>query len=256
MGSGDIPDDIGQMPACPVQPAAAVPSSPMHTTAVAPPTGGAVCPVDHARNAGAVESTTAAASSSTSALQPSACPLGHVAHAASATVRADGQGVQLSRDRVTSSIPSASGDPFMYPSESQFYHSASAKGHTVDPQDMSTVVSIHNAVNERAWHDILRYEELHAAVCSTPKLMRFVGRPGDLSLKARLLGFTGRSAPFDRHDWFVDRCGTPVRYVVDFYDGKQSPTRSISIFIDARPEVSWSGLVDRFRLWARDLRIF
>ncbi len=23
--------------------------------------------------------------------------------------------------------------------------------------------------------------------------------------------------PFDRHDWFVDRCGEEVRYVIDFY---------------------------------------
>ena len=23
--------------------------------------------------------------------------------------------------------------------------------------------------------------------------------------------------PFDRHDWYVDRCGREVRYVIDFY---------------------------------------
>lgn len=23
--------------------------------------------------------------------------------------------------------------------------------------------------------------------------------------------------PFDRHDWIVDRCGTEVRYVIDYY---------------------------------------
>ena len=23
--------------------------------------------------------------------------------------------------------------------------------------------------------------------------------------------------PFDRHDWYVDRCGKEVRYVIDFY---------------------------------------
>lgn len=27
----------------------------------------------------------------------------------------------------------------------------------------------------------------------------------------------GGPAPFDRHDWVVDRCGTEVRYVIDFY---------------------------------------
>lgn len=24
-------------------------------------------------------------------------------------------------------------------------------------------------------------------------------------------------APFDRHDWTVDRCGKEVRYVIDYY---------------------------------------
>ena len=27
----------------------------------------------------------------------------------------------------------------------------------------------------------------------------------------------GGASPFDRHDWIVDRCGTEVRYVIDFY---------------------------------------
>lgn len=27
----------------------------------------------------------------------------------------------------------------------------------------------------------------------------------------------GGQLPFDRHDWWVDRCGREVRYVIDFY---------------------------------------
>ena len=27
----------------------------------------------------------------------------------------------------------------------------------------------------------------------------------------------GGQLPFDRHDWYVDRCGQEVRYVIDFY---------------------------------------
>lgn len=34
---------------------------------------------------------------------------------------------------------------------------------------------------------------------------------------ARLMGWIGGPMPFDRHDWFVDRCGDEVRYVIDFY---------------------------------------
>lgn len=34
---------------------------------------------------------------------------------------------------------------------------------------------------------------------------------------ARLMSWMGHPLPFDRHDWYVDRCGTEVRYVIDFY---------------------------------------
>jgi len=27
----------------------------------------------------------------------------------------------------------------------------------------------------------------------------------------------GGPVPFDRHDWWVDRCGKEVRYIIDFY---------------------------------------
>jgi len=33
------------------------------------------------------------------------------------------------------------------------------------------------------------------------------------------LNFLGFKLPFDRHDWVVDRCGTDVRYIIDFYNG-------------------------------------
>lgn len=46
----------------------------------------------------------------------------------------------------------------MYPSEQQFYAAMRRKGWPADPGDMKNVVAIHNGVNERAWHQILRYE--------------------------------------------------------------------------------------------------
>lgn len=147
----------------------------------------------------------------------------------------------------------------MYPSESQFYKSATTKGHEVQASDMAMVVAIHNAVNEKAWQEIMRYEQMHATECATPKLERFVGRPGDVSPKAWLLStFAGRTLPFDRHDWHVDRCGSRIRYLVDFYDGKPSPSHPVSIHIDARPELNLTGggAADRFRMWYRSLNIF
>jgi len=34
---------------------------------------------------------------------------------------------------------------------------------------------------------------------------------------ARLHSWFGGPLPFDRHDWYIDRCGREVRYVIDFY---------------------------------------
>lgn len=31
------------------------------------------------------------------------------------------------------------------------------------------------------------------------------------------MSWVGGPLPFDRHDWYVDRCGEEVRYVIDFY---------------------------------------
>jgi len=145
----------------------------------------------------------------------------------------------------------------MYPSETQFFTAATAKGHDVEAKEMEMVVAIHNAVNEQTWQEILKYEAFHRETCATPKLVRFLGKPGEISVKARLLGlFAGRTEPFDRHDWHVDRCGTPVRYLVDFYDGKPHPDRPISIHIDARPEATFDGMKDRFRMWVKKLNLF
>ena len=54
------------------------------------------------------------------------------------------------------------------------------------------VVSIHNTVNEQSWRKVLEYESMHASSCPQgPKLVRFRGRPADLSPKARMLSWIG-----------------------------------------------------------------
>lgn len=47
---------------------------------------------------------------------------------------------------------------------------------------------------------------------------------------ARLMSWMGHPLPFDRHDWYVDRCGTEVRYVIDFYfDDDKAGTPEVCI---------------------------
>jgi cytochrome c heme-lyase len=168
--------------------------------------------------------------------------------------RASRQSARLSKDRVSSSIPISERNSdlpehqrdakgtWKYPSEQMFYNAILRKGWTPEEKDMSNVIAIHNAVNERCWQEVLKWERLHAGECDCPKLLRFRGRPRDYSPKARFLNFLGFKLPFDRHDWVVDRCGRDVRYVIDFYNAKSADPRApVAMHLDARPALDSLG---------------
>lgn len=189
----------------------------------------------------------------------STCPLGYGSPENSAKLAEEAakvvipEGNVMSTDRETSSIPNRDGK-WAYPSPVQFYKNAVAKGHDVDPNDMNTVVSIHNAVNEETWRKIMRMESrLHPDVCvNGPSLVRFVGKPNEPSWKARIMHwFGGYVMPFDRHEWTIDRCGHGIfKYHVDFYDGAHEVPNKVNIFIDVRPAMdNYQGVYDRFRLF-------
>lgn len=166
------------------------------------------------------------------------------------------QSTHLSRHRVSSSIPKGGYNPahqspddrvWSYPSEQMFYNAIKRKGHQANEEDMKVVVALHNTVNERCWQHILEWESRHMQPGDTePTLTRFEGRPTDLSPKATMLGFLGYSKPFDRHDWYVERDGKQVRYVIDFYDGNPQPGKVTSMHLDVRPAVdSIQAAIDR-----------
>ena len=144
---------------------------------------------------------------------------------------------------------------WVYPSERQFFDAMRRKGFT-SPQaaDMRTVVPIHNAVNERAWAEIRRWEGPYtgtgAGCCAAgPRLHSFAGVSERMSPRARMNTLLGYTAPFDRHDWVVDRCGTRVEYVIDFYAGKPGATGDgkVNFYLDVRPKLnSWEGVRMRF----------
>lgn len=58
--------------------------------------------------------------------------------------------------------------------------------------------------------------------------------------------------PFDRHDWVVDRCGTRIRYVIDFYTAKPV-AGNLAFYMDVRPALdNWEGVKMRVsRFWER-----
>ncbi|KAK3997755.1 putative cytochrome c1 heme lyase [Cladorrhinum sp. PSN332] len=127
------------------------------------------------------------------------------------------------------------------------------KGFTsANAADMKTVVPIHNAVNEKAWAEILKWEEPYkseSASCGGPKLFSFAGEQGKMTPKARINTILGYTAPFDRHDWVVDRCGSgkQVEYVIDFYSGRGNSGDKLNFYLDVRPKLnSWEGMKMRF----------
>lgn len=176
---------------------------------------------------------------------------------------------QLAESRVISSIPRSS-DPgpsacpvnneqetgtstsghWVYPSEKQFFEAMKRKGYnSASAADMKTVVPIHNAVNERAWAEILKWESPYVAPankgCGGPRLHSFEGLSQTMSPRARINTLLGYTAPFDRHDWVVDRCGTRVEYIIDFYAGRNDGAGAgkLNFYLDVRPKLnSWEGI--------------
>jgi cytochrome c heme-lyase len=92
----------------------------------------------------------------------------------------------------------------------------------VAERDMDTVIAIHNNMNENTWNQVLEWEKIindpsKAEPGRESKLLKFCGRPDEYSPKARLKMLFGHPAPFDRHDWTIDRGGKEVRYIIDYY---------------------------------------
>ncbi|KAB5585712.1 cytochrome c/c1 heme-lyase [Coniochaeta sp. 2T2.1] len=150
----------------------------------------------------------------------------------------------LNNESETGASPSGN---WIYPSELQFFEAMRRKGFTdTQVSDMKTVVPIHNAVNEKAWEQIKEWEAPYAGECGLgPRLYSFAGVKERMTPRARVKTLLGYTAPFDRHDWIVDRCGKRVEYVIDFYAGRQDGggEGKVNFYLDVRPKVnSWEGV--------------
>lgn len=146
--------------------------------------------------------------------------------------------VNLPIEREVSSIPrSNSLGNWVYPSQKQFFEAMHRKNWEPETRDMKTVVPIHNAVNERAWAQILMWEKNQGAEqCGGLSLTSFKGDSKKLTPRARWKMLLGYQKPFDRHDWTVDRCGKQIGYVIDFYSGKAEGNNP-SFYLDVRPKL-------------------
>lgn len=136
------------------------------------------CPVDHGKQLG------------------DSCPVDQSARSTWGTLFGKGgkpaDPPSLSTDREISSIPKTSDENWVYPSEVQFFAAMARKNHNPHAPDMKTIVPIHNAVNERAWVELMKWEAGRGGgACGGVKLVNFRGRPNDMSPKARVMTLLG-----------------------------------------------------------------
>lgn len=132
---------------------------------------------------------------------------------------AENQTVVLPTSREPSTIPKGTGDGnWEYPSPQQMYNALLRKGYSdTDVTAVESMVSVHNFLNEGAWGEILHWESIFGQglwrgrqICrrgednieeeldkqwngneSDPSLVRFQGRPKDLTPKATMLQVLG-----------------------------------------------------------------
>ncbi|KAG6854944.1 hypothetical protein C0991_009767 [Blastosporella zonata] len=140
------------------------------------------CPVDHTAPAPA-----------------DSCPVDHKSTSSSSTWSRflsnapSSSSAALSTEREISSIPRPNDNNWVYPSEAQFFAAMARKNHNPQAADMKTIVQIHNAVNERAWAEVMKWEAGRGGeACGGVKLVNFQGKPTERSPRARwkmLLGF-------------------------------------------------------------------
>ncbi|AGO11919.1 AaceriADR154Wp [[Ashbya] aceris (nom. inval.)] len=228
------------------------------------------CPVDHSTreawlssmskggSTDTEQSGTAAQGQTETTSAQSGCPVDHSArniwlkHAGQATEDVEcssdkladmphySTDVPLPTEREQSSIPRTGTEHnWVYPSQKQFFEAMLRKNWNPHAEDMKTVIPLHNSVNERVWNYIKLWENGRGGEsCGGIKLTSFKGSAKDLTPRAwfrsTVLGYT---PPFDRHDWRVDRCGTEVDYVIDFYSDEH-PKLGPQIFLDVRPKLN------------------
>ncbi len=152
-----------------------------------------------------------------------------------------------------STIPAAGrgnsddGKNWLNPSANQLFRALARKNKPIESDDAPAVAMVHEMVTNGTWAAIMEYEAMHSHKCRAPKLDRFQGMDGIYSAKAKLVRLMTGAVPFDRHDWYINRCGKEVKYIIDYYEIPE-PNGQISYSVDARPAPTPSGIWDRMRM--------
>lgn len=180
------------------------------------------CPVPHGNTASTTGSQQATPEqpAAQSGLLSKLNPLNYMFHNLSQEA-APNQTVALPTTRDESSIPKGTGDGnWEYPSPQQMYNALLRKGYTdTDATAVESMVAVHNFLNEGAWAEIVDWErrfgrglargwqvsrrgeanvplelrklEAKEGELPQPSLMRFQGRPKEMTPKAAMLQVMG-----------------------------------------------------------------
>lgn len=175
-----------------------------------------------------------------------------------------GQKLDLSLNRTKSSIPrgeQAGEGHWEYPSPQQMLNAMVRKSGRdgIEEDAVESMVDVHNYLNEGVWQEVLEWERPYTSQSeTTPRLLKFQGRPGNISPRARMLQMLGWvypskfgvPPPFDRHDWTVLRAvpgkkgaWQQVRYVIDFYEIPDENDEVPVFTVDVRPAADSLGSI-------------
>ncbi|ATY64554.1 cytochrome c heme lyase [Cordyceps militaris] len=256
------------------------------------------CPVPHDQRAAAVAAATSKPASATSepkSILSQLNPLNYMFPDLSQK-RAPNQKIALPTSREESTIPKGDGaGTWEYPSPQQMYNALLRKGYTdTDITAVESMVSVHNFLNEGAWAEIMGWEQrFHRGLyhgwqlCKRgedhfeeeldrnwdgkepePSLIRFQGRPKDMTPKAAMLQVLGwiypskfgTEPPFDRHDWYVSREVNgeqkEIRYIIDYYSDEAADADESDepvFYLDVRPAATPQGAAERIIRWSSDV---
>ncbi|KAM3446710.1 hypothetical protein MY3296_009416 [Beauveria thailandica] len=254
------------------------------------------CPVPHDQRAAAVASSAtsrpAATASEPKSILSQLNPLNYMFSDLSQKP-AHNQTHALPTSREESTIPKGDGDgTWEYPSPQQMYNALLRKGYAdTDITAVESMVSVHNFLNEGAWAEIVGWEQrFHRGLyrgwqlCKRgeehfeeemdrnwdgeepePSLIRFQGRPKDMTPKAAMLQVLGwiypskfgTEPPFDRHDWYISRQVNgeqkEIRYVIDYYSDDADESDEPVFYLDVRPAATPQGAAERIIRWSSDV---
>ena len=191
------------------KPAAPAPAAPPAATTEDDAAAAAGCPVDHSTRSRWLQNQQQPDGSEAKAPHPflPSTPSQAPASGAAASRPSVSPPAALSHEREVSSIPrwlatdpdsaqstqgqgkadgnSSRDGNWVYPSPNQFYTALQRKNRNPAQADMDFVVPIHNAVNERTWDEVMKWECGTAdAARQDVKLVSFKGRPQDVSPRA------------------------------------------------------------------------